>query len=151
MVRLAATALFFAASSLAAQQSPLVGTWKVVYPAGRTIDNGIETQIVATGSLVVVSTGDSLIGTLTVQPSAEVPARPPARMAARAGAGPATFVAQTKATININGNERETTAVSTWVLVAKGDSLSGTVSRRLEGMEGYSSGAEEVVGSRVSP
>jgi len=151
MIRLTAIAFLLGAPALHAQQSPLVGTWHVVYPAGRSIDNGVETQIMASGSLVVAAVGDSLIGTLTVEPSAEIPARPPARMTAKGGESPATFVARTKATININGNEQETTAISTWSLEAKGDSLGGTVSRRLEGMEAYSVGAEAVVGSRVRP
>lgn len=151
MVRFTALALLLGTSTLNAQQSPLIGTWRISYPAGMRVENGVETQIVASGSLVVMPQGDSLVGTLTVEPSEDVPARPPARMAAMAVAGPATFVAQSRATININGNERETTAISTWVLEAEGDSLAGTVSRRLEGMEAYSSGAEAVVGRRTKP
>ncbi len=34
----------------------------------------------------------------------------------------------------MNGVEREAISISTWVLTATGDSVSGTVQRRLEGM-----------------
>jgi hypothetical protein len=125
----------FLGSALAAQQHPLVGTWQVTYSAGARIQNGVASQLTATGVLTVVTQGDSLIGTLVSDSSPDLPPRPPARLAGKAGPGPTTFMSRTTGIVNTNGNEREITAVSTWILEAKGDSLGGTVERRLEGMD----------------
>ena len=117
--------------ALSAQQ-PLVGTWQVHFQAGMRIENGDATPIFANGTLAVQSVADSLIGTLTTEPGPDMPARPPVRLAAKATPGEARFVAHSKATINVNGSESEAEVVSTWVLRAKGDSLVGTVERKID-------------------
>lgn len=118
--------------ALAAQQSPLAGTWQVHFQAGMRIEDGEATPIFANGTLTVQPAADSLIGTLTTDPAPDMPARPPVRLAARSSTGAATFIAHSKATINVNGSESEANVVSTWVLQAKGDSLAGTVTRTID-------------------
>ena len=117
---------------LGAQQQPLAGTWQVTFQAGMRIADGEATPIMATGTLTVKPEADSLIGTLETNPGPDMPPRPPVRLAAKASTGEATFTAQGKATININGAEHEAAVVSTWVLRAKGDSLEGTVARKID-------------------
>jgi hypothetical protein len=135
-------------STLQAQQSPLVGTWQVSYTAGMKIENGMQTLIMATGALTIAAAGDSLVATLVTDPSEEIPTRPPARMAATATTGDAVFHSKSKATINFNGQERETTSVNMWTLTARGDSLSGTVERSIEGFDGPAPEPRPVTGTR---
>lgn len=137
------------AAPLAAQTPALVGTWKVSFPAGSTIENGVATPIMGGGILSIEATADSLIGILDRDPMPGVPLRPPARLAAPRGASPAVFVSRTMATINSNGEERELTAISTWKLQAEGNDLKGTVERELEGMPMAKQPPMEVTGTRV--
>ena len=132
MTRKLALLLALSPGILPAQQQPLAGTWQVHFQAGMRIENGEATPIMATGTLTVKPEADSLIGTLETNPAPDMPARPPARLAAKASTGEATFIAHGKATINVNGAEHEAEVVSTWVLRAKGDSLEGTVSRKID-------------------
>lgn len=113
-------------------QQPLVGTWQVHFQAGMRIEDGEATPIFANGTLTVQPVADSLIGTLVADPAPDMPARPPSRLAAKAGTGEATFIAYSKATINVNGSESEADVVSTWILQAKGDSLVGSVTRKID-------------------
>lgn len=132
MTRTLALLLALSPGMLGAQQSPLVGTWQVHFQAGMRIENGEATPIFADGTLSVQPVADSLIGTLVTDPAPDMPARPPVRMASRAATGEATFMANSKATINVNGAEHEANVVSTWILRAKGDSLVGTVERKID-------------------
>ena len=118
--------------ALSAQQQPLVGSWQVHFQSGMRIENGEATPLFATGTLTVQPVADSLIGTLTTDPAPDMPARPPVRLAAKASSGEATFIANSKATINVNGAESDAAVVSTWILRAKGDSLLGTVERKID-------------------
>ncbi len=77
MLRAVVVALAVSSSALVAQQQPLVGEWSVSYTAGMRIENGVATPMTATGTLAVVAQGDSLIGTLTMNPTGDMPARPP--------------------------------------------------------------------------
>ncbi len=133
-----------------AQQSPLVGVWQLSYPAGIRMENGARTVMMGKGRLTVAIEGDSLVGTLVSEPMPDAPPRPPARMSAPMGSGSRTFVARTKATLNLNGEEREATAVSTWTLTAAGDSLSGTVERRIDGFPVAAQDPQPVSGTRQS-
>jgi hypothetical protein len=148
-------ALFFAlstaASPLGAQQLPLAGVWRISYAAGFRVENGTATPIMATGTLTIAQQGDSLIGDLVTDPSPSLPQRPPAHLAAPASAGAAVFISRTTATVNINGDKREATAVSTWTLRASADSLSGTVQRSIEGLEAGTQGPSPVTGTRRKP
>ena len=140
--------LTLGSASLHAQQQPLVGAWRVHFQAGMRVENGEATPIFADGTLTVQSTADSLIGTLSTDPTADMPARPPARLAARATTGQATFIAHSKATISVNGAEHDAAVVSTWVLQAKGDSLTGTVSRKIDSPEAGPQEPRPVTGVR---
>ena len=123
--------------ALAAQASahPLVGTWTVVMPIGMRVENGEPTPIVGSGSLVVAAVGDSLIGTLTVQPPEGMPPRPATRMAAKAAPGAVTFISSGTAKINVNGSTSERAVTSSYRLEAVGNELKGTIDRRIEGVE----------------
>ncbi len=123
------------AAPLAAQSHPLVGTWRVSYAAGARMGPEGSELIEGKGVLVLEAKGDSLIGTLTQEAFNDMPARPPMRLAALARSGPVTFETRNTAHLNLNGEDREATSVSTWVLDAKGDTLSGTVARRIEGVD----------------
>jgi hypothetical protein len=140
MHRLAPTTLLVSlplfALPVAAQEHALVGAWTISYTAGMRMSGGTPTPITATGTLSFVVQGDSLVGTLVTDPIEGAPPRPPSRMAARHAAGEVTFVQRSPAQVNMNGEVREATGVSTWVLRADGDALQGTVQRRLEGLEG---------------
>ena len=133
MTRSLVIALSLACSTLQAQQHPLVGTWQVTFVAGMSIENGVSTPILGGGTLTIEAQGDSLIGTLVRDPMPGVADRPPARLAGKLGDGAVTLVSESKATINMNGEERQSAVVSTWVLNVNGDSLEGTVARKIEG------------------
>jgi len=149
MTRSLALILFaLSASALEAQQAPLVGTWRISYPAGMRIENGTPTPIMATGTLTIKVQHDSLIGDLRTDPAPGRPKRPRVRLAAATSADTAVFTSHTKATVNINGNIREATAVSTWTLFASGDVLSGTLARTVEGLDAAGSTPGQVTGTR---
>jgi hypothetical protein len=148
MTRTFVVLLVLSHGALHAQQSPLAGAWKVTYPAGMRIENDVATPIMATGSLTVQPAGDSLIATLTTDRAPDMPARPPLRLAAKSGSAEATFIGNSKATINVNGAEHEAAVVSTWVLRAQGDSLSGTVARKIDSPEAGPQEARPVTGVR---
>lgn len=131
-----------------AAQSPLVGTWRVTYPAGARIENGERTVIMANATLQVSATGDSLVGTLANDPSPDMPERPPVRLAGVAGKGPVSLVSNSSGSINMNGQQRAITVISTWSLEVRGDSLLGTVARRVEGVELPENEPGEVRGAR---
>lgn len=140
-------ATMLSTSSLAGQGS-LVGVWKVSYPAGARVENGEQTAIMGTGTLRIEQRGDSLIGELVSDPVADLPTRAPTRMAGPAGAGPVSLIARTTGTVDINGEARPVTAVSTWRLEAKGDSVVGTLSHRVEGLVGMAQDPGPVRGAR---
>jgi hypothetical protein len=145
-VALFCVALF--GSALEAQQPSLVGTWRISYTAGMRVENETSTPIMGSGTLTIEQRGDSLIGDLVTDPSAGLPQRPPAHLAAVTSAGEAVFTSRTTATVNINGDRRETTAISTWTLRASGDTLSGTVQRTIEGIAAGPQGPSPVTGTR---
>ena len=148
MTRTLVALLMLCHGALSAQQQPLVGTWLVNFQAGMRIEDGVATPIMGTGTLTVQAAGDSLIGMLATTPAPDMPARPPMRLAAKASTGEATFVAQSKATINVNGAEHEANVVSTWILRAKGDSLVGTIARKIDSPEAGPQEPRPVTGTR---
>ncbi len=151
MIRTLCCLIVLHTSALAAQQSPFAGTWRISYPVGATIENGAATPILGSGTLVVVSVADSLIGKLDMDPDPELSPRPAQRLAAPVTAPAATFIARTEATLNMNGTESKATVISTWKLTVKGDSLSGTVERVMEGYEAANQSPQPVTGSRRKP
>jgi hypothetical protein len=145
-----ATLTLLAPRRAEAQASPFVGRWAVEITAGMRIENDEPTPIRAKAMLAIVETGDSLVATLTVEPNANVPARPPARFAAAKVAGGAvTFVQRSEARVNMNGEERAVWMVSTWALTAAGDTIRGEVRREIEGGMGPGMPAQPVTGTRV--
>ena len=131
-----------------AQTNPIVGTWKVSYVAGTRMENGAATNIPGTAKLIIQVQGDSLIARLVPDPI-EGTSRPESRMAAKTGAGTVVFVQRGAARVNINGEQKDVTSISTWTLTAKGDALEGTMDRRLEGMDTPNRGPQPVTGTRV--
>jgi len=124
-----------AGTSLQAQGASFVGTWDLNFPVGMQIENGAPALIMGTGVLTIEAQQDSLIGTLVTNPPPGMPARPPARLAAKAGPGEVVFVSRTMAQMNSNGEEREIAVVSTWRLKVTADSIAGTVERSIEGLD----------------
>ena len=53
---------------------------------------------------------------------------------AKATGATASLIQRSRVTINSNGEEQTSTAVSTWTLTANGSELTGTVQRAIEGM-----------------
>jgi hypothetical protein len=149
---LIAAMLLVLPGALSAQAHPLAGTWNVTVPAGVRIENGEPSVIIAKGVLNVTVSGDSLIGTLAVEPPEGMPARPASRLAARLGPAPTTFVSVTQATINTNGEESQRTVTSRFTIAsAEGDAFTGTVTRVIEGMEGPLSEPHPFTGTRAKP
>lgn len=136
------------ASPLAAQDSDLVGTWKVTFVVGNRVQEGVATTIEGTGTFTIEKQADSLVATLSTDPIPDRPARPPVRMAALAAPGGITFTAHSKATLSVNGQEREATAISIWTLKANGDALEGTVDRQIAGFGPANQGPQPVTGTR---
>lgn len=149
MLRMILVAPLLVGNSLCAQ-TPEVGVWKLTYPAGTRIENGVPSLLMGTGTLRIEVHGDSLIGELVTDPLPEAPDRPPARLAGVFGTSPVVLVSRTSGTLTINGEERPITAISTWRLAVQGDSLWGTVSRKLEGLSFGAQGPEAVRGVRCS-
>jgi len=115
------------------------------------IENGEATPLMVTGVLTVVAAGDSLIGDLITNPSEELPARPPARLTAPlTGGGEAVFISHSEATVNRNGESGKATVVSSWRIGVRGDSLVGTVERKLAGFEMANLDPQPVRGSRAN-
>ena len=150
MIRTLSCLILLNATALAAQAPSITGSWQLSYPAGVRNENGNITVLHGTGVLTVVAQGDSLIGTLAADPNPEFTPRPAARLAGTAAAGEATFVSHSEATLSMNGDERTATVVSTWKFKVQGDSLVGTVERKLEGydIEGGSQPPQPVTGVR---
>ena len=151
MTRAILLCLILGASALSAQQSSLIGTWNLSYPGGMRIENGEATPVMVTGVLTVVAASDSLIGDLITNPSNELPARPPARLAAPlTGGAEVVFVSHSEATLNMNGESGKATVISRWRIGVRGDSLVGTVERELEGFEMANHDPQPVRGSRAN-
>ena len=138
----------FGYDTVLAQSNPLVGSWKVTFVAGTRIENGTPTNIKGSGKLLVQRQGDSLIARLVSDPI-DGAARPELRLAGPNAAGQVVFTSKGKAQVNMNGDVKEVTSISTWTLTARGDSLEGTVERRLEGMDAPGRGPQPVSGTRI--
>ena len=149
MVRTVMLVLALNASALAAQQPALVGVWNISYPGQVRMINGEAEVIMAGGTLTFEARGDSLIGNLVTDPSADLPARPALRLAASVTQADPVFQTRSTATLNRGGVESTATVVSTWILKAAGDRLEGTVERRLEGNDAPSQGPQPVKGKRA--
>ena len=150
MKRVALAALVtFAPALLPAQSSPLVGRWNMSMTVGSRLINDEETQIVQTGKMTVIQQGDSLIATLEMQPPEGMPARPASRMATKAAPGPITFVHHGTAMISSNGEQKTSPSVSTFKFTVSGNALTGTVERRIEGMD-ISAAPQPVTGTRIT-
>lgn len=144
--RTLALALMLSGSSLSAQQAPLVGTWRITYAGEMRMRNGVPDPVMVNGTLTVQSQGDSLIANLVTDSGAV--RRSPLRLATKTGTGDAVFVNKGKATLRMNGEEREATVINTWTLGVKGDSLSGTLANKLEGIDGPAPPPQPVSGTR---
>jgi hypothetical protein len=142
-------ALTATSTALTAQAPSFAGSWQLTYPRGTRVENGEATVMWGTGVLSIATQGDSLIGTLVGDPGPDMPPRPAVRLAAPAAAGEATFVSYSEATLNMNGTMSTATVVSSWNLRVSGDSLVGTVERKLKGYDmGDDQPAQTVTGVR---
>lgn len=133
----------------AAAQTPLVGTWKISFPAGARVENGVQSLVMGAGTLKIAAQGDSLIGELTSEPVENLPARGPSQMIGVAG-NPTALIAKLTTLIDINGEQHAVTVRSTWQLQAKGDSLIGSLSHKVEGDAGMAQDPGPVRGVRIA-
>ena len=126
-----------------------------VVGASRTAST-IGHQIVAnlvrygfTGSVYPVNPRASSIHSIRAYPTvADLPERPPVRMVARLTAAPVVFVHKSQATLNMNGEESQRTAITTWTFMPEGGSLTGTLERAIEGIEMQMGGPQALKGTR---
>jgi hypothetical protein len=145
-----AAAMLAVPLAASAQSSALVGSWAVEMTAGMRIENDQPTPIRAKAKLGITLVGDSLIATLDVEPTPDLQPRPQSRFAAaKSTANTVTFVQRSQATLNMNGEERQATVVSTWSLTADGDAITGTVARTIEGIDGPGMPTQPVSGTRI--
>lgn len=147
MTRAFLGAMMLAAAPLAAQDSELVGTWRVNFAVMVRVENGATTPVIGGGTLTIAASGDSLIGTLNTDSIPNEPMRPVVQMGGKPKGNTVSLTARGKATINMNGNEREMVSLSTWAVTATGDSLTGTLNRQIQGL-GMGPGAQPVTGTR---
>lgn len=149
MLRVLVFSLCVLSPPLVAQQAPLLGRWKVSLPVGGRVEAGAVIPITGTAVLTIVPEGDSLIGTLVVDPIPDLSPRPPARLAASASSNEAVFVSRSTSVMRVNGEERPISSVSTWKVRVQGDSLLGTVERSLQGGPISALGPQPVAGARL--
>ncbi len=131
----AAAALLVLPAAAQSQSHPMTGKWAVEYAAGMRVENDVPTPIMAKASLTVEAVGDSLIATLVTEPTADLPPRPPVRLATRRADGKVAFVQRTTLRMNRDGEESSHPATITWQFEVSGDAISGTIERKVEGME----------------
>ena len=148
-ILLALTTLI-AAAPLAAQ-SPLVGAWKVTYPAGTRVENGEQSAIMGTGTLRIEARADSLFGEMVPDPAPDLPAGRPTRMTGPVRSGPVELVAHLAGTIEMNDVRRVVTFTSNWQLEVKGDSLVGTLSHQSDDAGVMTQDPGPVRGVRLDP
>jgi hypothetical protein len=127
-----ALGLTITAPAASAQGHPLAGRWTVEYQRGMRNENGEMTPIMGTATLTLELLGDSLVGTLAPAAGDQGNTPPAQRFAAKAGAGVATFVVKSQATINMNGELSTREMTLTWDLSASGDALTGTMRREVQ-------------------
>lgn len=142
-------ALLVSPRLLHAQAHPLVGDWDVSYAGGMRIENDERIPIMVKGSLSILAEGDSLVAVLTTAAQEGLPARPPARFAAKRVDGKVTFLYRSEATLTLNGEQSKRTAISTYQMEATGDTLTGTVVRQVEGLD-FPAEPQPVTGTRRS-
>ena len=147
---LALSALIFLSPLVAqAQSNPIVGKWSIEFAAGMRIENDAPTVLMAKGTLTIETSGDSLVATLHVEPNAEIQARPDSRFTTRMTTGTVIFEQHSQARMNSNGEETLVPAVTIWTLDVTGDTIAGTLARRIEGMELPVVGPQPVKGTRI--
>lgn len=115
----------------------IVGTWNIEWEMGRSIVNGEQTAIMATGTMKVEVSGDSLLATVTTakRSDGQPITRPPFTIGGRRTDKGASFTQISTATLNTNGEERTQRSIGTWMLEVQGDQLTGQVKREIEGLQ----------------
>ncbi len=147
--RALAALLVAAPFGVQAQAHPIVGAWDIEYAAGMRVENGEPKPVMAKGRMTVVTLGDSLIATVKTVAPEGMPARPDLRLATKAAPGQVTFIYRSQARVNMNGEESVRESVTTWLLDANGDTLTGTMARQISGGELPAGPPQPVKGSRA--
>jgi hypothetical protein len=148
MKRVLAVAMILGAAPLAAQGAPQVGTWRMTYPVMMRMENGVATPVSGQGTLTISASGDSLLATLESDPIPDAAARPPQQLSGKPSGNSVVLTGKSRATLNMNGNEREAVAISTWNLKVTNDSLNGTLNRSIEGVAIPGAAPQPVTGVR---
>ena len=148
--RLAAFALSVAVAPIQAQSNSLLGKWTIAYARGMSVENGVSTPVMGTGTLTIVQDADSLLGTIDGSPRPDGTMAPATKLGGRLTNGSAVLISRSKAKVNRNGEISEIDMTVTWTLSAAGDALNGTLLRKV-GVDGplADAPASPVKGTRV--
>lgn len=133
-MRILVGAMVLAAAPLGAQSAAEVGVWRITFPVKVQMQNDVVTPVMGGATLTISASGDSLLGNLVVDSIPGEALRPPQVLGGKSTGKEVVLTGRSQATLNMNGNLREATSVSTWTLRTVGDSISGTVNRSIEGM-----------------
>ena len=132
------------------QPHPLVGTWQVVQPTS-VMMNGEFSTVERRGSLVVLAAGDSLVATLTFVGVDGSTDSDTARLVGLRKEGPVALVqAKTATVVDAQRQVTTRTALSTYVMTVRGDSLSAEVTVTVDGRT-VQNPPGAIVGTRMSP
>jgi hypothetical protein len=129
---LAATTV--AAHSRPLPAHPLAGTWNIEYERGHSNMGGVISATMGMARLELKQRGDSLVGVLTPEDNHDGRGVTPMAIAGVGSGSSATLTSKTTARVNMNGNESTIDVTMTWELTANGDALTGTMSRKSEGL-----------------
>ena len=150
LLRLAALVLSVAVAPIQAQSNPLLGKWTVEYTRGVSVENGVSTPVMGTGTLTIVQDADSLLGTIDGSLRPDGSMAPATKLGGRLTNGSGVLISRSKAKVNRNGEISEIDMTLTWTLSAAGDALNGTLLRKV-GVDGplADAPASPVRGTRV--
>jgi hypothetical protein len=132
------------------QPHPLVGTWQVAQLTS-VMMNGEFSTVERRGSLVVLAAGDSLVATLTFAGVDGLADGDTAKLVGLRTEGPVALV-QAK-TVTVVDAQRQTTtrtALSTYVMTVRADSLAAEVTVTVDGRT-VQNPPGAIVGTRMSP
>lgn len=128
-----AAVVAFSAQSVAAQASPLIGTWNIEYERGRRVENDEVTPVMGKGVLTISMKGDSVVAILQAGPRPDGTPSPAATFSGVITAAGAVLVQKQQVRLNLNGEETTRDVTVTWTLKVTGNDLAGSLARDMPG------------------